>query len=348
MGYLRKEKIELQKELEKLKKGSSSRVIRVEDLRKQPPLHILVKELQDKINKQESLLRKLENNKLEIEENYKKILEKKEEEIKDLKDKLENVKEISKSEYGEFDLGLPTSNLLEELQKKLNKLKRQNETLTKRINELEKHKIKNVDELQEENESLKSRIKFLEEELEKKSKEISTLQTSSNSSTMSEVLEELKSKLNKSKAQIQFLQEQLQKERQRNIQYQKSLKKGMKLEQGKTKYGENAIVNGELNQLREELKTKESELLTIKNEAINMKKKLEELQARLKFKDNRIIELEKRLESSFSTTIDLFKETGSEIPELKLKVQELKSLVDELTKQNIQQRIEIAQLRKSK
>ena len=73
MGYLRKEKIELQKELEKLKKGSSSRVIRVEDLRKQPPLHILVKELQDKINKQESLLRKLENNKLEIEENYKKI-----------------------------------------------------------------------------------------------------------------------------------------------------------------------------------------------------------------------------------------------------------------------------------
>ena len=57
MGFLRKEKVQLQQELEKIKrKESETNVIRTEDIRSKPPLETLVKELQDKVNKQRSLI----------------------------------------------------------------------------------------------------------------------------------------------------------------------------------------------------------------------------------------------------------------------------------------------------
>jgi predicted nucleic acid-binding Zn-ribbon protein len=53
MGYLRKEKTQLQSKLEALSRNNKS-VIRIEE--KKPPLETLVQELQDKINKQGRLI----------------------------------------------------------------------------------------------------------------------------------------------------------------------------------------------------------------------------------------------------------------------------------------------------
>ncbi|TFF87546.1 MAG: hypothetical protein EU550_03060, partial [Promethearchaeota archaeon] len=68
MGFLRKEKLALQKKLEQQEKviNKDSTVIRVEDIRDSTtPLDALVKELQSKINKQEILIQNLKNTKPE-------------------------------------------------------------------------------------------------------------------------------------------------------------------------------------------------------------------------------------------------------------------------------------------
>ncbi|GAG74687.1 unnamed protein product [marine sediment metagenome] len=62
MGFLRKEKIDLQKKYElEVKKNTDTSVISVEEIREKdkPPLNVLLQELQDKINKQESMIRRL-------------------------------------------------------------------------------------------------------------------------------------------------------------------------------------------------------------------------------------------------------------------------------------------------
>jgi len=62
MGFLRKEKIDLQKKYElEVKKNTETSVISVEELRAKDkaPLNVLLQELQDKINKQQSMIRRL-------------------------------------------------------------------------------------------------------------------------------------------------------------------------------------------------------------------------------------------------------------------------------------------------
>ena len=69
MGYLRKEKGQLQQELDKKRIGSSeTRVIRTESLRSKAPLEFLVKELQDKVNKYKSLIEQLRNESIDVSE----------------------------------------------------------------------------------------------------------------------------------------------------------------------------------------------------------------------------------------------------------------------------------------
>jgi len=68
MGFLRKEKVQLQQKVEQFtKENPNSTVIRIEE--EQQPLEILIKELQDKINNQnfhiKDLQSKLEDNKLD-------------------------------------------------------------------------------------------------------------------------------------------------------------------------------------------------------------------------------------------------------------------------------------------
>ncbi|MHA1913415.1 MAG: hypothetical protein ACW986_10890 [Promethearchaeota archaeon] len=77
MGFLRKEKTQIQRELEKLKAmHTESNVIRTEDLRAKPPLETLVKDLQDKVNKQKSLLENLKSESIDLSEFDDKVKEK--------------------------------------------------------------------------------------------------------------------------------------------------------------------------------------------------------------------------------------------------------------------------------
>jgi len=79
MGFLRKEKVQLQQELERLKKERpESNVIRMEDIRSKPPLEILVKDLQDKVNKQKSMIENLKREYVDVSEFDTKIKEKEE------------------------------------------------------------------------------------------------------------------------------------------------------------------------------------------------------------------------------------------------------------------------------
>ena len=91
MGFLRKENSQLRQELEKIKlANSSSSRINIEDLRPEPLLNDLVKELQDIVNNQRLIISKLKTNKVDKEDLLKK-LRYKEEEIKLLKSEISHL-----------------------------------------------------------------------------------------------------------------------------------------------------------------------------------------------------------------------------------------------------------------
>ena len=88
MGFLRKENLQLRRELEKIKfANSSSSRIKIEDLRPEPLLNDLVKELQYIVNNQRLIISKLKTNKVD-KEDLLKNLRYKEEEIKRLKSEI--------------------------------------------------------------------------------------------------------------------------------------------------------------------------------------------------------------------------------------------------------------------
>lgn len=88
MGFLRKENSHLKQELEKIKSASSSTSrIKIEDLRPEPLLNDLVKELQDIVNSQRLIISKLKTNKVDKEDILQKLREK-DEEIKLLKSEI--------------------------------------------------------------------------------------------------------------------------------------------------------------------------------------------------------------------------------------------------------------------
>ena len=91
MGFLRKENSQLRQELEKIKlANSSSSRINIEDLRPEPLLNDLVKELQYIVNNQRLIISKLKTNKVDKEDLLKK-LRYKEEEIKLLKSEISHL-----------------------------------------------------------------------------------------------------------------------------------------------------------------------------------------------------------------------------------------------------------------
>ncbi len=133
MGFLRKEKIQYQQELEKLKRkeNPSSTVINIEDLKTSQPLEALVKELQGKVNKQKSIIDNIKRQYIDTSEFNDKIKEKEKVIEKRLalsmQKQIDNQKEIINSQ----------KKTIEDLQKV-------NENIKKRIDTLEiQIKIKN-------------------------------------------------------------------------------------------------------------------------------------------------------------------------------------------------------------
>ena len=88
MGFLRKENSQLRQELEKIKyTDSSSSRIKIEDLRPEPILNDLVKELQNIVNNQRLTISKLKTKKIDKEDILVKLRDK-EDEIKLLKSEI--------------------------------------------------------------------------------------------------------------------------------------------------------------------------------------------------------------------------------------------------------------------
>lgn len=91
MGFLRKENSHLRQELEKIKfANSSSSRIKIEDLRPEPILNDLVKDLQDIVNNQRLIISKLKTSKVDKVDILEKLRDK-EEEIKLLKSEISHL-----------------------------------------------------------------------------------------------------------------------------------------------------------------------------------------------------------------------------------------------------------------
>jgi chromosome segregation ATPase len=336
MGFLRKEKIAVQKQLEKLKEKnkSNSTVLRVEDLREEQPLNMLVKDLQNKIKKQETLINKLsrDGNVKDFEETLThkdKTIESLNQKMDELEEKLKNAEKKVEQDSSERI----QKKILQELQDKLNKFKRMNEELNSKLGKYKEKETK----VSKSNKDDKVR------ELEAKVKELSfptNLVQSHQEDTLDQVVDELQNKLNKSKAQVQVLQEQIA-----NSTPQKT--DSTTNDQLKIQREMAIFLQNQLDDAKRALKTKVEEIGTIKNEAIRIKRKYEDLENQMKAKEQIYSNLRSDFESLKIKTQLQGNSNSAQNPQIELRIQELKSQIDDLTKQNIQQRLEINQLRKS-
>ena len=337
MGFLRMEKIDTQKKLDlEIKKASSTSVISVEELREKEkaPLNNLLQELQDKINKQQSLIKRLKSEDIGSDE-FNEKLNVKDKEIETLTNQIADLKEDLEKKPSQSNVepektnGAISKNLLDELQNSLNKVKRQNDELKKKLDKYEKK-------------DKKKKGGTGDQEIQDLKDKISQLESLSGPDSLKQVVEELTNKLSKSKSQIKNLKQQLNAVQ--NIPTD-TLPQGDA--EGKLKIQREmaSFLQQHLDESKHALKTKEEEIATIKNEAIRIKRKYEELDNQLKSKDQKTNEIKADLDLLRIQTQNNTTQTIS--PAFNLRLKELESLVEDLKKQNIQQRLEISQLRKS-
>jgi len=357
MGFLRKEKIHLQQELEKLKpRKTESSVIRVEDIRSKSPLNALVKDLQEKVNKQRSLINKLKSD-VARNDKFNEKLKIKNEEIEYLKSEIlsvnQKLKDFSTASEDKSGASI-TTRLIDDLQNQLNKSKRQITNLKQKLS-ISNKKSKNeshtsdVELLRKELNELKDLLEVKNKETELLKNKVETLQKAEISANfepevppsddmVKTLREELQNKLNKSKLQIRTLQEQLKrhqasatKEGGKNL---KELEGNLKMQR------EMAIF------LQKQLETKEGEIETIKKEAVQIKKRYRQLENQLKQKDQKLNELQVQFDKKLASTIQIQSEKQKMDPNLALRIKELMSMNEDFKKDIIEQRIEISQLRK--
>ena len=167
IGFLRKEKISYQRELEEIKKISESSAMSVEEIREKEKLvnlETLTNELRKKVYKQEIIMA-----------NFKKGIGEKEDQIKNLNLRLKELdqeRSIKNSVLeGRIDKNIKKE-LNKRLQKELDKRKKQIDDLKNKLTKYRKpetEKIKNNIEINE----LRNKISFLEKELERKDRIIS-------------------------------------------------------------------------------------------------------------------------------------------------------------------------------
>ena len=352
MGYLRKEKIDIQKELEEIKKdNASSSIIRVEELREKdrPPLNSLLQELQDKIKKQESIIRRLKHQNSNTDE-FENQIRVKDELIINLQKELDQAKEtgetvpLARTEESGLS-GSIKGEILSDLQDKLNKAKFRNEELRKK---LERYENRDKNGISTENAELKEKISDLTAQLNKKTTQIEELEEKniilnnvSGESNVNGIIKELQNKLNKARTQITTLQDQL-----KAVTSQNSLENSEDTSNLKIQREMASFLQKQLNDSNKALQIKEEEIITIKSEAIRIKRKYEDLENLIKQKDMSINNLQTELESFKIQTKFPNSSKPVIVPEIDLRVKELESLLEDLTKQNIQQRIEISELRK--
>ncbi|MHA2269870.1 MAG: hypothetical protein ACXAB8_18910 [Promethearchaeota archaeon] len=351
MGFLRKENVRQQQELTKLKKSQeNSSVIRVEDLRKKLPLNVLVKELQDKVNKQKSEINQFQATIKQAEESiekvsqYESIIQTYKTDINGLNQKIKELSITSENEGGDSI----AKNLIEDLQHQLNKSKMEIIDLKQKLSKKSKKAVKKSDAkeikiLEKQNKELKELIDSKNQEIEKLKNGMplkgeipaTSGQSDAGSSEMMKTLkEDLQNQLNKSKLQVRSLQEQINKYKSGDTpgtsNSQKELEGNLKMQREMAMF------------LQKQLKTKDEEIETIKNEAVQIKKRYRQLENQLKLRDQKLSEIQKQYDGQ---TIRAPPQP-QEDPHLSLRLRELKGMVQDLEKQNVEQRLEISQLRK--
>ncbi|HDZ18423.1 MAG TPA: hypothetical protein ENH75_09040 [archaeon] len=371
MGLLRKEKGQIKIELEKVtyhkevgkarqKLGlknapnNESSVIRVEDLRSKSPLNALVKDLQEKVNKQRSLIHKLRSDLAKSDQITEKLKIKNKEveiltsEIIDLDQKL---KDLIATASDRQDNSI-TSKLIEDLQNQLNKAKsqiinlKQNQT---NLKELKGGQSSKIDLLKKELNELKNLLGNKDDEIRKLKNDVESLQKAEiianfelkeapPESIIKNLKEDLQNKLNKAKIQIKSLQEQLKKN---EISTADKVGKSQKELEGNLK-----MLRMKATSLQIQLETKEGEIQTIKNEAVQIKKRYRQLENQLKQKDHKLNEVQVKYDKIAASNIQTPSHTKKEVdPHIALRIKELMSINDELKKDNVEQRIEITHLR---
>ncbi|MFW9894999.1 MAG: hypothetical protein ACFFD7_04265 [Candidatus Thorarchaeota archaeon] len=346
LGYLRKEKVQLQQEKDEeirdLKNRLSTSVIRVEDLREQTPLNALVKELQDKVNKQKSEINRLHSKAKMGDEfddkmkDYDVVIETYKSEINGLNQKISELSIHSDKDASES----MAKDLIDDLQKQLNKSKLEivelKQKLSRKAKKGESREIKRLeDQIQEFKELLDIKNNEIENLKISVSGRVPSVESGKGSSGMIKTLkEDLQNKLNKAKLEIRSLQDQLSKFKSGEIsgtgESQKELEGKVKMQREMAMF------------LEKQLRTKEEEIETIKNEAVQIKKRYRQLENQLKLKDQKLEEMQRQIDSQImQPSVPQQKD-----PQLALRLRELKGIVQDLEKINIEQRLEIAQLRK--
>lgn len=355
MGFLRKEKVQLQQELEAIKiQQKDSSVIRVEDLRSAPPLNMLVKELQDKVNNYRSIINKLRsqnvgNNDLSEQLNQRemeiKILKS---ENLDLQQKLKELDTYSRNKGSDSI----QKELIEDLQEQLTKSKKQIADLKLKIVKSDKKSKKNekditkIKEFKKQINDQKDIVKEREAEIKELKKEIILLQKAdiaanfeqddiTSNKMMKTLQNDLQNKLNKAKQRIQSLKVELKKMQEgkpiESMQPQSELEGKLKMQREMATF------------LQKQLKTKEEEIETIKNEAVQIKGKYRQLENQLRSKEERLNDLQRQLDNfNIQTQVQHTRVD----PTLDLRLRELKNRLENLEKLNNEQKLEIAQLRK--
>ncbi|MEJ2296289.1 MAG: hypothetical protein P8Y23_16190, partial [Candidatus Lokiarchaeota archaeon] len=237
-----------------------------------------------------------------------------------------------------------TKVLLEDLQETLTKVKRQNEELKK--------KIKNY-EIANSNQNTGVAIASLNQEIELKNKQIqelkeliTSLKQSKEGHPLDQVVEELQNKLNKAKTKISLLEGQPSASKLQNS-YSESI--STRDVNGKLKIQREmaSFLQQKLDEAQRNLTIKEEEITTIKNEAIRIKKSYELLENQTKQKDQYIFNLKTELSELNAKKQIPHGEISKGNSNIALRIEELKSVIEDLRKQNVQQRLEISQLRKS-
>jgi chromosome segregation ATPase len=141
MGFLRKEKTQLQQQLENERANNpNSSVMRVEELRSKPPLEVLVNELQDKVNKYKIVIDQLKRESIDISE-FDSKLKKKEEALE---------RRMGYSLQAQIDEQIST---IDSKNNELEKLKIENEKLIRKLdvsevqNKIKDQKIEDLNNL---------------------------------------------------------------------------------------------------------------------------------------------------------------------------------------------------------
>jgi len=362
MGYLRKEKIKLQKQLEEqeFKPNKESTVIRIKEKPATGPFEGLVKELQSKIHKQQILIDQLKEERSGGQaplEEFEDKLKGKNKKIQELESQIGQLKEELQSDSTSDTI---SKSLTEELQDKLNRTRRRVRFLQDRLSNYEEvEDVLGLKITEEETDNLQKQIQKLKEELGQKTNTIKELretisclegaqsdygstETSIESGGMiSELTEELQKKLNKAKIHIKELESQLEKKSEQTSDTSINNDQIPEIVAQKDKTINN--LKSTIESQENLIKNKQEELETIKNEAMKCNSEIERLKKELHLKENQIKELKDQINSLQQKSEH---KESKKATDISLRVNELKNMVKELKKENAQQLIEISELRK--